>query len=97
MPRYSIYVNKEQDKLLIDYGKLLVKEKFIEEPAKPYKILKFILNRLTKTLKEKNVLETPSKIIDNKTPIEKEQTEQIQTDEKDIERTETHETYKKIR
>lgn len=88
MPKYSIYVNKDQDKILMEYGKLLVKEGFIKEPINPYKICKFIFNKLTKTLKEKNMLNT-SKIIDNKTPVEQEISNPEETD--------LHKIYKQLR
>ena len=56
MPRYSTYVNKEEDKILIEYGRILVKEGHIEAPFNRYKLIKFIINKLIKTFRDKSSL-----------------------------------------
>ena len=77
----------------MEYGKLLVKQGHIEAPSNPYKICKFIFNKLTKTLQENNILNT-SKIIDNKTPVEK---ESISTKKKEVRETDVHRVYNHLR
>ena len=90
MPRYSAYVNKEEDKILMEYGEALVKEGHIEAPVNRYKLIKFILNKLIKHFKDKvNQPNIPTNPIEEKKPVEQET--------KNNEKTEIHSAFKGLR
>ena len=94
MPKYPIYVNKEQDKILKEYGELLADQGFIDRPITKYKICKFILDQVIKGYKDKIAVVNQQQIIDEKTPLEK---ETVATEEKEVEETDIHKIHRGLR
>ena len=99
MPKYPIYVNKGQDKILQEYGELLASQGLIERPVTKYKICKFILDQVIESCKKKFAVVNQQQIVDEKTHLEKEEilSDVVKSEEKEVEETELHKTYKGIR
>ena len=104
MAKYSFYLNKEEDKTILAYGELLAEQGLIERPVNRYKIGKYIFNEIIKSYKNKIAVVNQQQIIDNKTHLEKEEilagvekAEETATEEKPVEETDIHKTYKGLR
>ena len=52
MPQYSCFMNKEEDEILMSYGKILASKGLIKNDIKRYGINKFILQQAVNGLKE---------------------------------------------
>lgn len=94
MVKYSFYLNKEEDKIILAYGELLAEQGLIERPVNKYKIGKYIFSQIIEGFKNKIAVINQQKIVDEKTHLEK---EQILTDVKKSEEKEIHKTYKGLR
>ncbi len=59
MARYSCFINKEEDKILMAYGKILADQGLIKNEVKRYSITKFILTQAVNGFKEQLKKEPP--------------------------------------
>ena len=94
MPKISFYLNKEEEKIILAYGELLAEQGLIEKPVNKYKIGKYIFNEIIKSYKNKIAVVNQQQIVDEKTHLEK---EEILSDVKEVEETNIHKAYKKLR
>ena len=94
MPKYSFYLNKEEDKIILAYGQILADQGLIKKPVNKYKISKYIFRQIIKGYKNKIAVVNQQQIIDEKTPVEK---ETVEAEEEKVEETDLHKIYKGAR
>lgn len=45
MPNYNAFMNKEEDEILMTFGRILAKQGLLTNPANRYNITKYILSK----------------------------------------------------
>lgn len=108
MPAIKVYVNQKEDEILNKHGNQLIEQNIIQPPFNSYKMGKYIINQFLNNLKEqkqkvnKNSISIPQLEVTEKLKGIIKETEEssntINQEELDnIDRTNLHEIYAKIR